>query len=326
MNSLNNVGHVVGLQHTYGKSFAMNQASQVQIVDHGIEGDRIFAVFHKPKGECEGPLRVITFRKPEFAKLVLVKVEKTILGTYRFEFPDGEFFEYDPMKPTENSYQVDIWKKWGSGIEACTELSQKMSDYLETECLVLTYDEDNLRRVNEKYLPRNTLKAGHLVFQDGAQITFVDQVEIFRFNQVLAVHGKKCITTFPWWRMNVMLAGIEDLYSVKILRLGEDLRIMFTHLCQRCPGMNVPPHLGEKWNQGPEQWLTQFGWVGSTLISEKLYVDDYFQPYRRKGAKAHQPFFGINGIILRKFDRPLNNPFINLYQQAVVEERYEISL
>lgn len=300
-----NTGTVVGCQRSVGKSFAMESCSELVITTHGILGDRVLATFKRPDGALAGisePLTgVITHRNPEHSQIIQIGVTMSDLGDFRFKIPG---VSQDPhvawaMAPGPK-VPISIFNLTGEGVYLGDEVSRLVSMYLRTECIVVASSLD-VRAVKEKHLPKEVQTDvqvhSSLNYQDGTQITLVAEEEIHRFNQVMRMWGLSWVCDFRHWRMNVLLRGIHDLYSVKELQIG-DIRLYITHPCQRCPGMNTNPFTGIQSSVGPYDYLKWYGWRGEALFSSDVYQYPFFERFRSKKEKGHQPFFGVNAVVV----------------------------
>ena len=165
---------------------------------------------------------------------------------------------------SKHNISVIVWEDTCNAYDAGDDAAQWLSEFLDIECRLVHFPQNEIRTVDQSY----ALKNDQTAFSDGFPILLISQASLDDLNAKLEVP-----VPMHRFRPNIVIGGCkafaED--SWKQLKIGE-LILRIVKPCSRCVIPSIDINTGERTSEPTK-----------TLVS-----------YRRHDKKI---FFGQNGII-----------------------------
>ena len=209
------------------KSMRQIQLQKSQVDMGGLKFDRRWMV-------VDSESVMITQR--EVARLCLIQPELTAQGLLLTTTGMPEIKVSIP--DAKGACKVKVWNDECTAHDAGDEVSQWLSQFLEKECRLVYFPDDELRIVDQDYAQPND----HTAFSDGFPILLISQASLDDLNS-------RMDEAIPMarFRPNIVVSGCEPFAEDdwKILKVG-DITVRIVKPCSRCVVPNVDINSAER--------------------------------------------------------------------------------
>ncbi|VAX08622.1 Flavodoxin reductases (ferredoxin-NADPH reductases) family 1 [hydrothermal vent metagenome] len=220
------------------KSLRQIMLNNILIDSLGFKFDRRWMVVDENR-------RMITQRKKSRMCLIQPILERDSLTLQAVGMPDIKI-----SRSLNSSRQlVTVWEDNCMAEDCGNEAAEWLSKFLETDCRLFFFPEDEFRQVDTHFA-----QAGErIAFSDGFPILLISQASLDDLNQRLSVP-----VAMHRFRPNLVVSGCESFAedNWKMIRIGE-LNFRIVKPCSRCIIPNIDPDSGRK-SAEPTRTLSTF--------------------------------------------------------------------
>ena len=204
----------------------------------------------------------------KFPRMSLIKptlmVDGVVLDVAKH--PDGQNKCEINVKKLIHQRQVIVWGDSCNGLDCGDEAAVWLSQFLEINCRLVYFPENEVRQVDLEYANQGEKTA----FSDGFPFLLISEPSLTDLNARLLKSGQKSVE-MRRFRPNIVVSGCrpfeED--NWKKIQIG-DTALRVVKPCSRCTIPNVDPETGILGNE-PSQTLKEYRLWDHPQIGKKIF-------------------------------------------------------